>query len=194
MSRIHVCCEGYQRHPHIFRKCTPICSQECGNGICVAPNRCQCYPDHVPNLAGYCVVTCPSPTGCFNGECESNVCKCKPGYQLEPNRKFCIPQCSQGCLHGIRPLHSWSFFVLSERFPSIIGNCTEPEVCKCNAGYELIQGKCTPICDGGCEFGECVAPGQCSCLAGYRKSNGRCEPICTRYFSIILNIRNGSVQ
>ncbi|XP_037038817.1 von Willebrand factor D and EGF domain-containing protein-like [Bradysia coprophila] len=157
MSRIHVCCEGYQRDPHIFRKCSPICSQECVNGICVAPNRCQCYPDHVHNLAGYCVATCP--IGCYNGECDSNVCRCKPGYQLEPNRRFCIPKCSQGCLHG---------------------NCTEPEVCTCNAGFELIQGKCTPICEGGCDFGECVAPGQCSCIAGYQKSNGRCEPICTR--------------
>lgn len=59
MSRIQVCCEGYQRNPHIFRKCDPVCTQECVNGICVAPNRCQCFPDHVQNLAGYCVATCP---------------------------------------------------------------------------------------------------------------------------------------
>lgn len=59
MSRIQVCCEGYQRNPHIFRKCDPVCNQECVNGVCVAPNRCQCYPDHVQNLAGYCVATCP---------------------------------------------------------------------------------------------------------------------------------------
>lgn len=63
MSRIQVCCEGYQRNPHIFRKCDPVCDNECVNGICIAPNRCQCYPDHVQNLAGYCVATCPSPIG-----------------------------------------------------------------------------------------------------------------------------------
>ncbi len=59
MSRIQVCCDGYQRNPHIFRKCDPVCNQECINGICIAPNRCQCYPDHVQNLAGFCVSTCP---------------------------------------------------------------------------------------------------------------------------------------
>lgn len=63
MSRIQVCCEGYKRNAHILRKCDPICNQECGNGICVAPNQCHCYPDYVKNLAGYCVPTCPSPIG-----------------------------------------------------------------------------------------------------------------------------------
>lgn len=67
------------------------------------------------------------------------------------------------------------------------GNCTEPDICSCNAGYQLIQGKCTPICEGGCDFGECVAPGQCSCLAGYQKTYGKCEPVCTRYMDIVLS-------
>jgi len=157
MSRIQVCCEGYERNPHIFRKCDPICSPECINGICIAPNQCQCYPDHVRNLAGFCIATCP--IGCLNGECRSNECICKPGYQLDPTRKFCIPKCSQGCLHG---------------------NCTEVDVCSCNSGFQLVHGKCSPICEGGCEFGECVAPEQCSCLPGYEKTFGKCEPICTR--------------
>lgn len=64
LSRVHVCCPGYRRHPHIFRKCSPVCSQECCNGVCVAPERCQCYPDYVPNSDGFCVPTCPHGENC----------------------------------------------------------------------------------------------------------------------------------
>lgn len=59
LSRITVCCQGYQRHPHIFRKCEPICANKCPNGVCVGPNECICYPEHVKNLAGFCVPVCP---------------------------------------------------------------------------------------------------------------------------------------
>lgn len=54
-----MCCQGYQRDAHILRKCNPICTTECINGICFAPNECICYPDHVKNLADFCVPTCP---------------------------------------------------------------------------------------------------------------------------------------
>lgn len=64
LSRITTCCQGYQRDAHIVRKCNPVCSTECINGICFAPNECICYPDHVKNFAGFCVPTCP------NGEIE----------------------------------------------------------------------------------------------------------------------------
>lgn len=59
LSRITTCCQGYERDPHILRKCNPICQTECVNGICYAPNDCICYPDHVKNLADFCVPTCP---------------------------------------------------------------------------------------------------------------------------------------
>lgn len=59
MSRIHVCCDGFKRNEHIFKKCDPICSKECVSGVCVGPNECICYPDHVKNLDDYCVPTCP---------------------------------------------------------------------------------------------------------------------------------------
>lgn len=62
LSRIQVCCEGYERNIHNFHKCDPICRKECINGICIAPDQCACYPDHVTNLAGYCVPTCPIGT------------------------------------------------------------------------------------------------------------------------------------
>lgn len=59
LSRITVCCRGYQRNAHIVRKCDPICESECVNGICFSPNECICYPDHAKNLGGHCVPTCP---------------------------------------------------------------------------------------------------------------------------------------
>lgn len=54
-----MCCQGYQRDSHIVRKCNPICQTDCVNGICYSPNECICFPEHVKNLAGYCVPTCP---------------------------------------------------------------------------------------------------------------------------------------
>lgn len=77
LSRITVCCQGYQRNAHIFRKCDPICENECINGICYSPNECICYPNHLKNLAGYCVPTCP--IGALNSQ-----------ILLEIMRKNCV--------------------------------------------------------------------------------------------------------
>lgn len=60
LSRIQVCCAGYKRHPHILRKCEPICKEECTNGLCVAPDQCVCLPEFVKNLGEYCISTCPN--------------------------------------------------------------------------------------------------------------------------------------
>lgn len=47
------------RNEHNFRKCDPICHEQCINGICVSPDKCECYPDHVRNFGGFCLPTCP---------------------------------------------------------------------------------------------------------------------------------------
>ncbi|XP_034475429.1 tenascin [Drosophila innubila] len=157
MSRIQICCEGYERNPHIYRRCEPLCDDNCPNGICTAPNTCVCMPGHVRTVEGKCISTCP--LGCGNGVCtEQNECRCREGYTLDPvTRKYCQPECNPGCANG---------------------RCVAPNKCDCLQGFRQgADGSCTPVCDQ-CENGQCTAPGHCSCRAGYLKVEGRCEPIC----------------
>ncbi|XP_030377144.1 uncharacterized protein LOC115626033 [Scaptodrosophila lebanonensis] len=159
MSRIQVCCEGYERNPHVYRRCEPICADDCPNGICTAPNTCVCMPGHVRNHEGKCISTCP--LGCGNGVCDDeNECRCRAGYKLDPSsRQYCRPDCQPGCAHG---------------------QCVAPNKCACLEGYRLTaSGTCEPKCDN-CENGGCTAPGHCSCNTGYLKVSGVCEPICTK--------------
>lgn len=75
---------------------------------------------------------------CENGECSGNRCVCNRGYRLDKTGKFCMPICDPACNTG---------------------NCTAPNVCSCNGGYDLTpDGACIPKYTNRCEFGECVAP------------------------------------
>lgn len=68
LSRVQHCCDGFRTHPHMPMKCQPVCTAGCTNGICVAPDKCRCLPDHMELLSsGVCTRTCPI------GECASNV-------------------------------------------------------------------------------------------------------------------------
>ncbi|XP_050343679.1 uncharacterized protein LOC126769128 isoform X2 [Nymphalis io] len=159
LSRIRSCCQGYIRNIYNFKICDPVCSQECVNGHCSAPETCTCFPDHVKNIAGFCIATCP--IGCQNGHCSGGECLCKEGYKLDLESKYCVPACKESC--------------------GGIGNCTEPNVCKCKVGYESTpDGNCRPVCDS-CINGDCVAPNECRCKQGYTKDQqGKCIPQCSQ--------------
>lgn len=59
------------------------------------------------------------------------------------------------------------------------GNCTSPNHCSCNRGYELnSNGNCMPKCTNGCDYGECVAPEKCDCTQGFTLLNSICTPVC----------------
>lgn len=62
------------------------------------------------------------------------------------------------------------------------GNCTAPNLCSCNRGYELApDGACRPKCTNPCEFGQCVAPEKCSCPDGYiLNQNSICSSVCEK--------------
>ncbi|XP_026746463.1 uncharacterized protein LOC113507720 [Trichoplusia ni] len=160
LSRIRSCCRGYTRSVYNFLICEPVCSQPCVNGLCVAPETCTCYPDHVKNLEGECVATCP--IGCQNGRCSGGECICNPGYKLDSESKYCIPVCRDDCGRNYG------------------GKCVAPNRCECKAGYTTSpDGSCKPDC-GRCHNGECVGPSECRCLPGYAKNQtSDCEPQCT---------------
>ncbi|XP_073821262.1 uncharacterized protein [Musca autumnalis] len=46
MRTVSYCCPGYRRNRLVKHalKCDPICNNDCENGICVAPDYCECYP------------------------------------------------------------------------------------------------------------------------------------------------------
>ncbi|CAH2071895.1 unnamed protein product, partial [Iphiclides podalirius] len=156
LSRITACCRGYIRNIHNHRICDPVCSQECVNALCTAPETCTCFPDHVKNYAGFCVPTCP--IGCQNGRCSGGECLCNNGYKLDSDSKYCLPSCRENC--------------------GGIGNCTAPNTCDCKNGYQSTPGgSCRAVCDS-CVNGDCVAPNDCRCHEGYTKEGVKCVPLC----------------
>ncbi|KPJ19253.1 Putative surface protein bspA-like [Papilio machaon] len=157
LSRIKSCCRGYVRNIYNSRLCDPVCSQECVNALCTAPDTCTCFPDHVKNVAGFCIPTCP--IGCQNGHCSGGECICKEGYKLDVDSKYCLPDCKENC--------------------GGIGNCTAPNTCECKTGYQATaQGSCKPTCNL-CRDGDCVAPNECRCHQGFVKDDkGQCIPQC----------------
>ena len=159
LSVIKTCCKGYIRNVHNPTICDPVCTHDCVNALCSAPDTCTCFPDHVKNLAGFCVTTCP--IGCLNGQCAGGECICNSGYTLEINSKYCVPSCKDNC--------------------GGFGNCTAPNTCSCRNGYQTAtDGSCKPVCNK-CMNGDCIAPNNCQCRTGYIKNeNGECTPYCSR--------------
>ncbi|KAF9415830.1 hypothetical protein HW555_006657 [Spodoptera exigua] len=163
LSRIRSCCSGYIRNIHNYRICDPVCDQECVNGLCSAPNTCTCFPDHVKNLAGFCVATCP--IGCQNGQCSGGECICKDGYRLDSESKFCVPNCREQC-GG--PGRAWVQGTPEGSCkPSCDhckdGQCVGPNDCRCSSGYSKDHnGDCIPQCSSPCPPPKrCVAPNVC---------------------------------
>lgn len=157
---IEICCPGY--HAMQWRGkivCRPVC-ENCRNGRCLEPGKCQCYDEFVQNDNGDCIFTCP--LGCQNGRCYlDGSCQCDPGYKLDETRKYCRPICSLGC--GSNPLH----------------NCTAPEVCGCIKGYRLTDEGCQPVCKPECGIGgTCTGPNLCECDAGFTYRGGVCQADC----------------
>ncbi|GAB0098432.1 uncharacterized protein DMENIID0001_141620 [Sergentomyia squamirostris] len=152
LSRIQICCQGYERNPHNFRLCDPICHNPCINGLCVAPDTCACYPDYSVDLDGKCIPTCP--IGCSNGQCQPDrTCHCNKCFVPEPAGKFCIEgvQCETPCLNGY---------------------CTGYNKCTCHTGYlphPTNKAMCMPHCPSGCPNGVCSGPNFCLCNTGFVK-------------------------
>lgn len=59
--------------------CSPICNPECINGICTAPDQCECLPDFGPTEENHkCDYICKG--GCLNGKCIEGKCSCEKDW------------------------------------------------------------------------------------------------------------------
>ncbi|XP_043270390.1 uncharacterized protein [Venturia canescens] len=162
-------------------ECKPSCAgvdaggpEHCGDeGICSAPNVCQCQdgfgpPDWSPpslwshatsaekpsfhhaseiNCLPKCMPECASNAFCS----APNECRCEPGYEPASEHE-CRPVCGQPCHNGF---------------------CARPDACECHPGYAphgiVGSSLCEPVCEEECVNGKCVEPNRCECLSGYGK-------------------------
>ncbi|KAH8403179.1 hypothetical protein KR222_006462, partial [Zaprionus bogoriensis] len=148
--------------------CVPVCSKGCENGVCVAPDKCNCKNGYKFNeLNARCTPICAN--GCKNGDCqEPGKCICNEGYEKQfsivfsskPVAQICMPKCDVRCGPG--------------------RSCVEPNKCACSEGYVELDDNCVPVCSKGCGNGVCVAPDKCNCKNGYKfnELNARCTPMC----------------
>lgn len=163
------CCEGYTSQN---KRCVPVCSVPCLNGVCTAPNVCACSTGFHKNDQGICIKNECDPTDimsdqCSNGQCApSGICVCNDGFvkgdAKSSVKSKCVPICSDGCLNG---------------------NCVAPETCVCNSGHQVVNSSaCEPLCQNECDFGTCTKPDVCTCFEGYQLRNGSihiCDPVCS---------------
>lgn len=77
--------------------CEPQCENECINGICNEPNKCQCNEGyelgHNKNETNMCYPICRSKIdgshGCGNGTCIApNTCQCDDGFESNIQGNF----------------------------------------------------------------------------------------------------------
>ncbi|RWR99663.1 Multiple epidermal growth factor-like domains protein 10 [Dinothrombium tinctorium] len=144
---VQVCCEGYLRDGEF---CVPKCSDDCINGNCTKPEKCEC-------LAGWtgvsCNISCASDkwgAGC------ANECKCKNAFKCDAKTGECECQpgfvgllCDQPCAHNKYGL-----------------NCNFTCDCLNGATCNLTTGEC--LCRSNysgsrCEYHEC--PQNETCVA-----------------------------
>ena len=93
-----VCFDGYKLNKN-STECEPICAFEdghdCVNGICVAPQTCQCFNGYhlLPTKNCTCVLMCNPP--CINGVCTEDGCVCHKNF-YNISKHECIKDCNEG--------------------------------------------------------------------------------------------------
>ncbi|XP_041970679.1 von Willebrand factor D and EGF domain-containing protein-like [Aricia agestis] len=183
----NVCCKGWEYNGN---SCTPLCSTGCVGGRCTGPEVCQCDPPltHHPDHKNTCVMPeCDPP--CVNADCRSGTCQCHENFT-----PFNSTHCHD-CDRGYAATEHLECVPTCEKCQN--GSCTAPNVCTCEAGYELVDATCEPVC--ACANAKCIAPNTCECLEGFVKYGNDCVPcvngrisgnecVCNEGFT-----RNGSI-
>ncbi|XP_035723356.1 uncharacterized protein LOC118442172 [Vespa mandarinia] len=191
------CCKGYKE---ISNKCVPDCFPDCKNGLCEAPNVCECFPGYSISTEQKHICKPICSNGCWNGECvQPEVCVCPPDYfidsdgytcrpncedKCDPNNSYCSEPNTCACHVGYKKSNESEMCdPICER-ECINGKCVEPNICSCYDDYELDVNdsfNCIPKCKHNCLFGTCTAPNVCTCNIGYEPINeSNCKPICSQ--------------
>ncbi|XP_051862936.1 epidermal growth factor-like protein [Drosophila albomicans] len=112
----HVLCQNGYELDSTTNRCIPVCSTPCCNGICTAPDKCECLDGYVRESDSICLPHCENE--CLNGYCiVPEKCACKYGYSTTDG-KICQPICDGGCVNGF---------------------CSAPGECTCNDGYSKLN-------------------------------------------------------
>ncbi|XP_055295216.1 epidermal growth factor-like protein [Sitodiplosis mosellana] len=136
---IYKCRDGYKELNGV---CTPICTNDCEYGTCVAPEHCECFVGYASdeNDLRNCNPVCD---GCEHGKCISpNICTCNDDYQWDADQNKCDPICESNCPNG---------------------KCIAPNKCACNENYHLDEtlNSCMPECKPDRINGQCISPNRC---------------------------------
>jgi hypothetical protein len=155
-------CLPGQVYDEDLKKCVPIKTTECavgfhdnGTGLCVADTDLDCPEGYEPNEAGT--------------ECVAKVTveACKDGKVRDPITGQCVLPTKE-CAEGFHDDGT--------------GLCVPDDDEECKPGFELVGGKCEPVCKEGylrnLETGQCEKIEDKTCPVGQVKdANGKCVPI-----------------
>lgn len=148
INRTCECFKGYLKEGD---GCKPICSSECVNGRCTAPEFCDCDKGFVHDPANRMVCIPHCTKYCVNANCTTRQCECHDNYHsLEDYPNVCVPTCKKACRNGY---------------------CNSPNECACNVGYTMEEEVCKPVCSVNCTNGDCMGPEVCRCKEGYEVHN-----------------------
>ncbi|KAJ8733541.1 hypothetical protein PYW08_001839 [Mythimna loreyi] len=82
-ANVSYCCNGYETVRHQPLTCAPKCSKSCGNGTCIAPDRCNCS-------RGYT----------FSDRTCKPVCRWKMLPNNSTKKMTCQPICTKPCANN----------------------------------------------------------------------------------------------
>lgn len=178
------CKAGYREIPDENRTssdeiCEYICREPCVNGRCIAPDTCQCNPNHYLSVESifYCKPKCSKR--CVNSNCTAvDTCTCFENYEKPVERSKRSPYYYDRygrLVYGTTTTESPYYY---DSWGNRIYHTTTTTTTKKPIEYYVCQPKCNPPC----ENGECIGINVCKCYSDYEPSNNTysCKPKCTK--------------
>lgn len=137
--------------------CEAFC-ENCTNGICVAPNDCECLGGFKLTENNVCEQICQPE--CIFGECVNGTCICEDGLQLVNGT--CVVD---------NNIPEWEDVIETTEHVEDVTDTTEnvDDVIE-TTEYVECSPPCDPICgtnNESCTNGTCISPGECKCFDGY---------------------------